>query len=102
MMDQPHVGRKRDDGSSFTRDNPRTKITKLSPCGRREGASNIPPASICARELITLEAGSGSLRVSTDDTDQLIAAMVSATAPALSIGAPPRLTSSLSVGSQNY
>ena len=64
-------------------------------------ASNIPPASICAPELITLEAGGGSLRVSTDDTDQLIAAMVSATAPALSIGAPPRLTSSLSVGSQN-
>jgi hypothetical protein len=55
-------------------------------------ASNIPPASICAPELITLEAGSGSLRVSTDDTDQLIAAMMSATARALSIGAPPRLS----------
>ena len=34
--------------------------------------SRTPPASICAPELMTLEAGSGSLRVSTDDAAQLI------------------------------
>jgi len=39
---------------------------------------------------MTLDGGSGSLRVSADDTDQLIDAMISATAPALSIGVPPR------------
>ncbi len=50
----------------------------------------IPPASICAPELMTLDDGSGSLRVSTDAIDQLIDPMRSATAPALLIGAPPR------------
>src|SRR5262245_25549293 len=52
-------------------------------------ASNIPPASIWVPELMTFEAGSGSLRVSADDTDQLMEATISATAPILSIGAPP-------------
>ena len=36
---------------------------------------------------MTLEGGSGSLRVSADDTDQLIDATISATVPAVSIGA---------------
>src|SRR2546425_357198 len=61
-----------------------------SPSAAAVRASNTPPASICAPELMTLDGGSGSLRVSADDTDQLIDAMISATAPALSIGVPPR------------
>ena len=40
---------------------------------------------------MNLEDGSGNLRVSEDDTDQLMAATMSATAPGPSIGAPPRL-----------
>src|SRR2546426_11164207 len=39
---------------------------------------------------MTLEGGSGSLRVSDDATDQLIDATINARAPTLSIGAPPR------------
>ena len=42
---------------------------------------------------MTLDGGSGSLRISAEPTDQLNAAMMSATAPALSIGAPPRFRS---------
>src|SRR6185503_15178336 len=57
-------------------------------------ASHTPPASICAPELIDLDAGSGTLRVSTDPTDQLndatssAAALVSTTAPASPIASP--------------
>src|SRR5947207_5992114 len=44
---------------------------------------------------MTLEGGSGSLRVSADDTDQLIDAMIRATAPTGSMGAPLRLNQGL-------
>ncbi len=53
-------------------------------------ASSTPPASICAPEFIILDSGSGTFRISADDADQLIAATISATAPAVSISAPPR------------
>ena len=55
-------------------------------------ASKIPPESIWAPELITFESGSGNLRARTDAIDQLMDAKISATAPSLSIGAPPRLS----------
>ena len=48
-----------------------------------------PPASICAAALMALDGGSVSLRVSTDDIDQLMDARIRAMAPSVSTGAPP-------------
>ena len=53
--------------------------------------SRIPPASICAPELIALSAGSGSLRVRAEATDQLMAATIKAHAPSVSMGVSPKV-----------
>ena len=52
--------------------------------------SKTPPASICAPELMAFVAGNGSLRVSADAIDQLIAEIIKAVAPIGSIGASPK------------
>src|SRR5437762_4042366 len=98
-MNQPHVCGKRDDrarddqsnDSHAPRETAQGRKLRNSPNPAAAKARSTPPASICAPELMSFDCGSGSLRVSADESDQLIAAMISATAPALSIGAPPRL-----------
>ena len=104
MMNQPHVRGKPDDRARHNQ----VQQRKPRPRARRSPDENseilpappprqpaaTPPASICTPELMTLDSGSGSLRVSADATDQLIDAIISATAPAQSIGAPPRFNES--------
>src|ERR1700681_4462792 len=68
-----------------------TRKPRNSPNSAAVSTSSTPPASICAPELMTFDAGNGSLRVKDAATDQLIAATIKAQAPAVSTGASPRL-----------